>query len=163
MPGQTMSWEWYITPYPADWNHCDDKDKLFVDVYAKALCCECSSAARSERLGQDKARMTVGLYDPITLIVDKIYLGTQRPGDSNRGFVTDNTVDSRPKPGQTVYYKIVVYNKGCLPLSCIEVTDSLIGYVGCIPCLLPCEQKAIRGIAIRYRVTGPTARMASTL
>ena len=135
MPGETRSWEWSFT-VPADWNHCDDKDLLFVEVTAKALCCQCSCCEK-EVWAMDKASMNVDIYDPITLIVDKIYLGTELPTDE-KSSGCDPSVDSRPRPGQTVYYKIVVTNKGCLPLSCIHVTDSLYGTVTCIPCLAPC-------------------------
>jgi uncharacterized repeat protein (TIGR01451 family) len=143
MAGQSMSWDVQYT-IPASWNHCDNGNSFVVTVFAEGLCCECSSCCKGARWVQDKVELTVGLYDPITLIVDKRYVGIASPSSVSEGFVIEKPVDSRPKPGQMVAYEIVVYNKGCLPLSCIEVYDDHIGYVGCIPCLLPCEQKAFK-------------------
>jgi uncharacterized repeat protein (TIGR01451 family) len=142
MAGTSMSWDIQYT-IPASWNHCDNGDSFVVTAEAKGLCCECSSCCKGARWVADTDGMTVGLYDPITLIVDKRFVGIGQ-GTSVESFVIENSIDMRPKPGQTVMYEIVVYNKGCLPLSCIEVYDDLTGESWCIPCLLPCEQKAFK-------------------
>ncbi len=73
-----MSWDVSYT-VPESWNHCDNGDMLVNEVHAKALCCECSDCCKGARWVEDVDSVSVGIYDPITLIVDKKYIGTAVP------------------------------------------------------------------------------------
>lgn len=138
MPGQFMSW---TVPYtvPMDWNYCEDKDWLYNTVEAKGLCCDCMICGEKVSWATDSDTISVYIDDPITLVVDK-YRIESIPSDGAEAIRCPD-IDSRPKPGDMVYYKIVVSNKGYAPLSCIEVSDDLTGFTECIACLLPCTQE----------------------
>ncbi len=143
MAGQSMSWDVQYT-IPASWNHCDNGDKLCRDGLRRGIVLRVLLMLQGRALGPGQGRnVPLACNDPITLIVDKTYIGIRQGSEVRASSLRTMSIRGQNRDRWSLY-EIVVYNKGCLPLSCIEVYDDLIGYVGCIPCLLPCEQKAFK-------------------
>jgi uncharacterized repeat protein (TIGR01451 family) len=102
---------------PADWNYCDDGEKLCNKVFVDGFCCCC------DKWVDDKDWAKTYIDVCCILVVDK---------QANKRSAV---------PGETIMYTITVSNKGLCPIGCIDVVDSTLGWSTYIPCLCSCESK----------------------
>jgi uncharacterized repeat protein (TIGR01451 family) len=107
----TLSFEYTV---PADWNYCEDGEKLCNKVKVEGFCCCCDMWVC------DKDWAKTWIDTCCILVVDKV---------ANKTWA---------EPGDTIMYTITVSNKGLCPIGCIEVYDPTIGFSTVIPCLCSC-------------------------
>ncbi len=146
--GESLSWETTYT-VPMDWYWCDHKDSPYIvnEVDVKAWCCFC------EKWLEDCDKDKVYVKDCDSLIITKEYMGEKA------NTIPDNmdcVPNPNPEPGDTVFYKITVVNKGMCPISCIKISDPTIGYYNTICCLCPsCTQEGAKPWSVMVPYTIP--------